>query len=65
MEYATGHVKRNTETGAVAVRTVFPDDDASFLNMAWLVATVGVGAINSPTSSVEAWEDLFVPAADG
>ena len=39
---ATGHIKHNVETGAVAVRTVF--DPVQFPNMVWLIASTGNGA---------------------
>jgi len=59
--YETGHVKRNPETGHVAVRTVFPADDPQFAHMAWLVATTNIGARNATAAEVESWDDLFVP----
>lgn len=61
-EYLPGHVKRDPDTGEVAIRTVFPEDD--FPNQAWLVATSNVGARNEPTSDVEGWDDLFTPPPD-
>lgn len=64
-DYATGFVRRNTDTGAVAVRTIFPDDEEEFTDMLWLCATVDKGAKNLPTSAVEVtgWEDLYDPEA--
>lgn len=61
VEYQTGHVKRNAETGAVAVRTIFPLTDEQFRSMAWLIATPNVGARNASTADVEGWEDLYTP----
>lgn len=58
--YQAGHVKRDPETGTVAVRTVFPDDE-NFAGMQWLTATTGRGAHNKATADVEGWDDLFVP----
>lgn len=60
--YATGHVKRNTTTGEIAVRTIFPEDQGLQLaNMAWLVSTTNVGARNAPSSEVASWSDLYTP----
>lgn len=61
IEYRVGHVKRNPETGAVAVRTVFPLTDEQFRAMAWLVATTNIGARNASPTDVEGWEDLYTP----
>lgn len=59
--YQAGHVRRNPETKAVAVRTHFSEVD--FPDMAWLIATVGMGALTKPSSAVEGepWIDLYVP----
>jgi hypothetical protein len=59
-DYRQDHVKRDPETGAVAVRTIFPEEpplDAQ----AWLIATVNRGAHFAKTSEVEAWDDLYEP----
>lgn len=61
MPYLAGHVKRNPETGAVAVRTSYPDDRPEFDRFQWQVATVNTGPRSVPTSDVEAWDDLFIP----
>lgn len=60
-EYAAGHVKRNDETGAVAIRTVFPEDDPALVQMAWLISTSNIGARHTGTSEVDSWTDLFTP----
>lgn len=60
--YNTGHVKRNPDNGAVAIRTVF--DPEQFPHMVWLIATTGSGAQNASRSdieNVEAWDDLYTP----
>lgn len=57
-EYATNNVKVDPATGAVAIRTQFPDDD-TFGHMAWLVATPNVGARNARTSELADWSDTF------
>jgi hypothetical protein len=60
--YEAGHIKRNVETGEVALRTIFPEDQGpQMANMAWLVATKNVGARNCPTSEVTSWVDVFTP----
>lgn len=62
MTYATGHIKRDPETGAVAVRTIFPEDQTpQFAAMAWLVASTNIGARNASSVEVAGWDDLFVP----
>lgn len=61
---ATGSVKRNPETGDVAVRTAFPEGENSQLDgMAWLVATVQIGARHATSGEVESWDDLYTPDA--
>jgi hypothetical protein len=64
IEYKVGHIKRNPETGAVAIRTIFPLTDDQFRAMAWLVATPNIGARNASTGDVETWEDLYIPPVD-
>lgn len=67
MSFDTGHIKRDPDTGAVAIRTIFPEDQGQQLaNMAWLIGTPNIGARHAPTGDVELWDDLYVPepAAD-
>lgn len=64
MTYATGHVKRNTETGETALRTVFPEDTPQMAALAWLVSTTNQGARNATGAEVESWADLYVPPAE-
>ena len=60
--YPEGTALRNPQTGAVAIRTIFPEDQGPNLaNMAWLVATTSQGGLNVPTSSVQTWDVLFAP----
>ncbi len=60
--YSEGAVLRNPQNGAVAIRTIFPEDQGPNLaNMAWLVATTSQGGLNVPTSSVQTWDVLFAP----
>lgn len=56
-----GHVKRDPASGAVAIRTIFPEDDLMMAGQAWLVATANRGAIFLRSSEVENWDDVFVP----
>lgn len=61
-DYAEGHVKHNSETGEVAIRTIFPlDQGPQLANMAWLIATKNSGARTGPMEAVEGWTDLYVP----
>lgn len=59
--FATGHVKRNPETGAVAVKTHFPADDPVLGRRAWQMATVNTGGRAVTESEVLGWDDLYVP----
>ena len=62
--YLTGHIKHNVETGEVALRTIFPEDQGQQMaNMAWLVATKNIGARNAPSTEVAGWADLYEPPA--
>lgn len=61
--YAAGHVKRDPETGTVAVRTGFPDEPP-FTGQAWLTATVRNGAHFRSTADVDGWPDLYEPEPD-
>lgn len=63
MPYLQGHVKRNPDTGAVAVRSRFPDDRPEFERFQWSVASPVSGPKALGTSDVESWDDLFVPEA--
>ena len=64
MSHETGHIKRNPQTGEVAIRTEFPEDIEQLKGMAWLVATTNVGARNAFTSEVESWDDLYAPGGE-
>lgn len=62
--YLQGHVKFDPVSGAVAIRTILPEDmGQSIADMAWLVATADFGARHSNTAGVEGWDDMFVPGA--
>lgn len=63
MSYATNHVKRNAETGEVAIRTVFDESEPALAAMAWLVATAHAGAKHAKTDEVDSWDDLYTPPA--
>lgn len=58
--YATGHVKRDPETGTVAVRTGWPDQDP-WRKQLWMSATTRSGAHFLTAGDVEDWDDLYVP----
>lgn len=64
-EYRQGHVKRNSATGEIALRTVFADDadNPQMARLAWLIADSTIGARNAFTSDVDDWADLYVPPA--
>lgn len=54
----TGHVLHNPDTGAVAIRTAFPEDIA---DMVWLVAHHRLGARYVGADAVAGWNDLYAP----
>jgi len=60
-EYHQGHIKRNAETAEVALRTSFDESVPQLAGMAWLIATMNVGARNATTAEVESWDDLYEP----
>jgi hypothetical protein len=53
--YATGAVKQDPETKAVALRTDLPSEDGS---MDWGVMTVNNGGHYASTEAVADWTDL-------
>lgn len=59
--YQSGHVKRNPETGEVAIRTGFDESISELANLAWLGATIGGGPRHHTTSEVTGWDDLYYP----
>lgn len=64
MEYTVGHVKRNTVTGEVAIRNIFPlGTTPQQMMMEWSCASPNTGPRNTWTQEVEGadWEDLHVP----
>lgn len=60
-DYAQGHVKRDPDTGNVAVRTVFPEDEPVMAGQAWLIATPNRGAHFAKSEEVIGWDDLYTP----
>jgi hypothetical protein len=63
--YQAGHIKHNPETGEVALRTIFPEDQGQQLaNMAWLIGTKNIGARNASAADVADWDDLFTPGPE-
>ena len=63
MPYLTGHVKRDPETGTIAVRTIHDETIPQLARRAWQIATLNVGGRGAPTSDVDEWDDLFIPEA--
>jgi hypothetical protein len=61
MTYLAGHVKRDPETGSVAIRTINSDTDPFIRERAWLGSTTYRGSFFATTETVAAWDDLFVP----
>ena len=59
-DYQAGHIKRDPDTGAAALRTTFPETDVT-ANLAWLIASPNRGARTARTADVEAWDDLYTP----
>jgi hypothetical protein len=60
-EFHQGHVKRNAATAEVAIRTSFDESVPQLASMAWLVATMNIGARNATTAEVADWDDLYEP----
>lgn len=61
MTYLAGHVKRDPETGAVAIRTVYDETIPQLARKAWQVATPNIGGLSRFTADVEDWDDLYIP----
>lgn len=60
-DYPAGSIKRDPATGAVAIRTSFPEVGDLAIH-AWLVATKSVGAHTKTTPDVEAWDTIYTPS---
>lgn len=58
-QHEVGHVKRDPQTKAVAVRSIFHWE--LFPDMYWLVASVGSGGSYAAIDHCAAWDDLFTP----
>lgn len=56
--YATGSVKRNPDTLAVAVRTVYPDGIDAFADLVWAVMTVDNGGHYISQDKLADWVDV-------
>ncbi|WP_197381257.1 hypothetical protein [Mycolicibacterium mengxianglii] len=56
-DYETGSAKQNPETGAVAVRTIFPDLPA-FADRQWAVMTVDNGGHYNSYDGIADWSDI-------
>lgn len=63
-EYLVGHIKRDSVSGDVAIRTIFPEDkEPQLAALAWLIAASRTGARHAKTEEVDGWTDLFEPDA--
>jgi len=58
-----GHIKRNPETGSVAVRTHFDESVPELAGLAWAVINPGPGPgpRRLTSAEVEGWDDVFAP----
>lgn len=62
MVYAEGHVKRNPESGEVAVRTMFPvGENPQEQLMEWWCMSITNAPRSTWTIEVDGWENLYVP----
>lgn len=61
-DFEAGSGKYNPVTKALAVRTVYPDDE-HFGGQTWLIATINLGAMSASTAdvSVAPWVDITLP----
>lgn len=58
-DYAINSLKRDPDTGDIAIRTMFPEDQGQHLaDMAWLVASSSRGARNASSAAVASWTDI-------
>lgn len=57
----TGHIKRDPNSGAVAIRTHYDEANPQLAPMAWLVATIGMGPRHATSVEVAEWDDLYTP----
>lgn len=63
--YYAGHVKREPESGAVALRTPHPEPEEGAEipfggHPTWMVISLYAGPIYMRTDAVEAWDDIYV-----
>lgn len=65
MTYRARHIKRNPETGEVALRTIFEQsENPQQALMEWLVSSPSSGPRHTWTLEVDGWEDIYVPPAE-
>ena len=60
---ATGSIKRDPTTGAVAIRTHFDESNPQLAPMAWLIATTNIGPRTVGSDAVADWDNLYTPPA--
>jgi len=66
MDYLANHVKRDPESGNIAIRTIFNSGDNPQLSrMEWLVASPVTGPHHASITEVEGWDDLYIPEPEG
>lgn len=67
--YRKNHVKHNPDTGEVAVRTAFDDEDPATADRAWTLSggdrPAGTGRAATATVEVAPWYDLIIPPEPG
>lgn len=61
---AAGSIKRDPDTGAVAVRTHFDESNPQLAPMAWLVGSITMGSRHATSTEVDDWDDLYTPPAE-
>ena len=59
----TGDVKRNPDTGEIAIRTTNDESEWPRAGRAWLISTTTRGARFAPSTEVETWDDLYQPGS--
>lgn len=59
--YREGHVKRNPDTGEVAVRNAFDDDWSTMSGKTWIICGTFYGVRSGSSEEVSSWDDLYVP----
>lgn len=61
VDYPANSVVWNPRNGSAAIRTIFPADTSSN-SMTWLILTTSQGGLYVPSSSLQGWNILYIPA---